>query len=166
MSDAQNTETKAPKFCDKSADGSTVSFTFGNGTTLALDVSTLDETIQTELMLHGALQKIGDSYAGAAGDFDFAISNAQKVIDNLLAGNWKAAREGGEAKPKTGELAEAIARIKGIEIAQAAELVNGLSDEQRKAVRGKDAVKAVIAQIRYEKATAKAGKADAGDLGI
>jgi hypothetical protein len=164
MSD--NTETKV-KFADKSAEGSVLSFTFGNGTTLTLDVSTLDESIQTDLMIHGALQKIGDSYAGAAGDYDFAIGNAQKVIDNLVAGVWKAAREAGEAKPKTGELAEAIARIKGIELAQAAELVNSLTDEQRKAVRGKDAVKAVIAQLRYEKAQAKAAKAgDIGDLGI
>lgn len=159
-------ETKAPKFAEKSAEGSVVRFTFGNGQALELDVSTLDESIQTELMLHGALQKIGDSYAGAAGDYDFAISNAKKVIDNLVAGNWKAAREGGEAKPKTGELAEAIARIKGIEVAQAAELVNSLSDDQRKAVRGKDAVKAAIAQIRYEKAQAKAAKASSTDLGI
>lgn len=158
-------ETKAPKFCDKSAEGSVVSFKFGNNTELTLDVSTLDESIQTELMLHGALQKIGDSYAGAAGDYDFAIGNAKKVIENLLAGNWKAAREGGEAKPKTGELAEAIARIKGIEVAAAAELVNSLSDEQRKAVRGKDAVKAVIAQIRFEKAQKKAATAG-DDLGI
>lgn len=163
MADTQ--ETKAPKFAEKSVEGSIVRFTFGNGTKLELDVSTLDETIQIELMLHGALQKIGDSYAGAAGDYDFAIGNARKVIDNLIAGNWKAAREGGEAKPKTGELAEAIARIKGIEVAQAAELVNGLSDEQRKAVRGKDAVKAEIAKIRFEKAQKKAANAG-DDLGI
>lgn len=162
---SENTETKAPKFCDKSAEGSVVSFKFGNGKELTLDVSTLDESIQTELMLHGALQKIGDSYAGAAGDFDFAIGNATKVIDNLVAGNWKAAREGGEAKPKTGELAEAIARIKQIEVAAAAEIVNGLSDEQRKAIRAKDAVKAAIAAIRYEKAQAKAAKSG-DDLGI
>lgn len=166
MSDTQNTETKAPKFAEKSAAESTVRFTFGNGTVLELDVSTLDESIQNELMLHGALQKIGDSYAGAAGDYDFAIANATKVIDNLIAGNWKAAREAGEAKPRTTELAEAIAQLKGIDIAQAVELVAGLDDAQRKAVRGKEAVKAAIAQIRYEKAAAKAAKADAGDLGI
>jgi hypothetical protein len=157
-------ETKV-KFAEKSSEGTSVSFKFGNGTELVLDVSTLNEDIQTELMLHGALQKIGDSYAGAAGDYDFAIGNAQKVIDNLIAGAWKAAREGGEAKPRTGELAEAIARLKGIEVGDAQALVDGLSDEQRKAVRAKDAVKAAVAQIRYEKAQAKAAKAG-DDLGI
>ena len=162
----EETQAKA-KFADKSSDGTIVSFKFGNGQELTLDVSTLDESIQNELMLHGALQKIGDSYAGAAGDYDFAIGNATKVIDNLLAGQWKAAREAGEAKPRTGELAEAIARIKGIEVADAQALVEGLSDDQRKAVRGKDAVKATIAQIRYEKAAAKAAKETGDtDLGI
>ena len=156
------------KFADKSGEGTTCSFKFGNGETLTIDVSTLDESIQTNLMIHGALQKIGDSYAGAAGDYEFAISNAKKVIQNLLDGNWKAAREAGEAKPRTGELAEAIARIKSIDIADAQALVDGLSEEQRKAVRGKDSVKAVIAKIRFEKAQAKAAKAEGADadLGI
>lgn len=155
------------KFCEKSTEGTIARFTFGNGTTLELDVSSLEEDIQRELMLHGALQKIGDSYAGAAGDYDFAISNAQKVIDNLIAGNWKAARAAsGESKPRTTELAEAIARIKGIDVAQASAIVEALSDEQRKAIRAKETVKATIAQIRYEKAQAKAAKASAEDLGI
>jgi hypothetical protein len=159
------TEETKVKFADKSSAGSVVSFKFGNGTILTLDVSTLDESIQTDLMLHGALQKIGDSYAGAAGDYDFAIGNAKKVIDNLVAGEWKSAREKGEAKPKTGELAEAIARIKGIDTAQAAELVNSLDDDQRKTLRTKDKVKATIAQIRFEKAQKKAAEAG-DDLGI
>jgi hypothetical protein len=157
---------KTTKFCEKSSEGSVVSFKFGNGQELTLDVSTLDEGIQMELMMHGALQKIGDSYAGAAGDYAFATGNAQKVIDNLVAGEWKSARAQGEAKPKTGELAEAVARLKGLEVSAAAEIVNGLTDEQRKALRGKEAIKATIAQIRYEKAQAKAAKAGGEDLGI
>jgi hypothetical protein len=160
------TETKV-KFCDKSSEGTIVSFNFGNGETLTLDVSTLDESIQTNLMLHGALQKIGDSYAGAAGDYDFATTAAKKVIDNLLAGEWKSAREdGGESKPRVTELAEAVARIKGMELAQAVEVISGLSDEQRKALRAKDKVKAVIAQIRFEKASKKAEEAGGEDLDI
>lgn len=159
--------TKTPKFCEKSAEGTVVSFKFGNGEVVSLDVSTLDENIQNELMMHGALQKIGDSYAGAAGDYAFAIGNAKKVIDNLNAGNWKAAREAGESKPKTGELAAAVARIKGIELDVAAGLVEGLSDEQRKALRAKAAVKAAIAAIRAEKAAEKAAKTTDDDgLGI
>ena len=157
-----------PKFCEKDSDGVHVSFKFGNGEELTLDVSSLDQDIQTNLMIHGALQKIGDSYAGAAGDYAFAIANAKKVIDNLVAGEWKSAREGGESKPRVTELAEAVARIKGMELDAAVAVVSGLDDEQRKALRGKDKVKAVIAQIRYERASAKADKAaaDGDDLGL
>lgn len=162
----QASEAKAPKFCEKSAEGTTVSFKFGDGTTLSLDVSNLDENIQNELMMHGALQKIGDSYAGAAGDYEFAKKNAQKVIDNLLGGLWKAAREGGEGKPKTGELAAAVARIKSIEVADAQAIVDTLSDEQVKALRAKASVKAAIAAIRAEKAAEKAAKATDEGLGI
>lgn len=161
------TEETKVKFCEKSSEGSVVSFNFGNGTALTLDVSTLDAEVQTNLMLHGALQKIGDSYAGAAGDYEFAVAAAQKVIQNLQDGVWKAAREGGESKPRVTELAEAVARIKGMELAQAVEVVSSLDDEQRKALRGKDKVKAVIAQIRYEKAQAKAESATGeDDLGL
>lgn len=163
---AAPTEAKV-KFCEKSAEGTIVSFIFGNGQELTLDVSTLDENIQTNLMIHGALQKIGDSYAGAAGDYAFAVAGAQKVIDNLLGGEWKSAREGsgGESKPRVTELAEAVARIKGMELAQAVEVISGLTDEQRKALRAKDKVKSVIAQIRYEKAAKKAEEAG-DDLGL
>ena len=160
------TEETKVKFCDKSGEGSIVSFKFGNGEELNLDVSTLDEATQQNLMIHGALQKIGDSYAGAAGDYEFAVGNAKKVIQNLLDGQWKSAREAGEAGPRTGELAAAIARIKNIEVADAQALVDTLSEEQRKAVRGKESVKAAIAAIRYEKAQAKAEKAGVEDLGL
>ena len=61
-------EVKKAKFCEKSAEGTTVKFAFGNGKVLTLDLSTLSEEIQSELMIHGALQKIGDSYASAGGD--------------------------------------------------------------------------------------------------
>ncbi len=167
MSETNATSTEAKvKFCDKSSDGNIVSFKFGNGAELTLDVSTLDQEIQTNLMIHGALQKIGDSYAGAAGDYDFAIAAAKKVIDNLLAGEWKSGREGGgESKPRVTELAEAVARIKGMELAQAVEVISGLSDDQRKALRAKDKVKSVIAQIRYEKASKKAAESN-DDLDI
>lgn len=158
------TETKKPKFCDKSSEGTVASFTFGDGTVLTLDVANLSEEIQTELMLHGALQKIGDSYAGAAGDYAYAKAQAEKVIQNLLDGVWKAAREAGEAKPKSGELVQALAEIKGLELEAVAAAVEAMDDERRKAVRSHPAVKAKIAEIRARKANEAAAKADALDF--
>lgn len=160
----QATEVKKPKFADKAADGTVATFTFGNGTVLTLDVSSLSEDVQTNLMLHGALQKIGDSYAGAAGDYDFAITQATKVITNLQDGVWKSAREAGESKPKTGELVQALAEIKGLEVEVVAAAVEAMDDEKRKAVRGHPAVKAKIAEIRARKANEAAAKAGALDF--
>lgn len=161
---SETTEVKKPKFCDKSSEGTVASFTFGDGTVLSLDVSNLSEEIQTELMLHGALQKIGDSYAGAAGDYAYAKAQAEKVIQNLIDGVWKAAREAGEAKPKSGELVQALAEIKGLEVEAVAAAVEAMDDERRKAVRSHPAVKAKIAEIRARKANEAAAKAGALDF--
>jgi hypothetical protein len=157
-------ETKKPKFCDKSSEGTVASFTFGDGTVLSLDVANLSEEIQNELMLHGALQKIGDSYAGAAGDYGYAKAQAEKVIQNLLDGVWKSAREAGEAKPKSGELVQALAEIKGLELEAVAAAVEAMDDERRKAVRSHPVVKAKIAEIRARKANEAAAKAGALDF--
>jgi len=157
-------ETKKPKFCDKSSEGTTASFTFGDGTVLSLDVSNLTEEIQTELMLHGALQKIGDSYAGAAGDYAYAKAQAEKVIQNLVDGVWKAAREAGESKPKSGELVQALAELKGLEVEAVAAAVEAMDEERRKAVRSHPAVKAKIAELRARKANEAAAKAGALDF--
>lgn len=157
-------ETKKPKFCDKSSEGTVASFSFGDGTVLSIDVANLSEEIQNELMLHGALQKIGDSYAGAAGDYGYAKAQAEKVIQNLLDGTWKAQREAGEAKPKSGELVQALAEIKGLELEAVAAAVEAMDDERRKAVRSHPAVKAKIAEIRARKANEAAAKAAPLDL--
>lgn len=154
------TEQKA-KFCTKSEEGTTVSFTFGNGVVLSLDVATLEEEVQTELMLHGALQKIGDSYAGAAGDFDYAISNATRIINNLVNNVKKVAGAKSTTKRGSSELVEAIARLKSISIQDASAAVDALPDDQKKVLRGLDAVKSEIAKIRAERAQARLDKAKA-----
>ena len=161
---ANPAEISKVKFCEKGSEGTTVYFQFGNGTRLSLDVSTLEADIQNELLLHGALQKIGDSYAGAGGDYDFAVESATRIIQNLQDGNWKTQREGGPNAPRLSELAEAVAKIKGYALEQATEIVTNLSEDQRKLLRGKDTVKAAIAQLRYEKAQAKANAATTDDL--
>lgn len=147
-----NGSSKPPKFAKKEYDLDTkvVSVEFGNGTTLELDVSSLPQEMQTQLMLHGAAQKIGDSYAGVKGNFSEGIANAQGVIDQLKAGEWRGA--GDEARPRLAELAEAIARIKGVDLERSTAAVEKASDEQRKTWRSNAGVKATIAKIRAEKA--------------
>ena len=158
-------EVKKVKFCDKSSEGVIVSFKFGNGTELSLDLSTLSEDMQTELMCHGALQKIGDSYASAGGDYAFAVAAAEKVIANLQNDMWGAARtSSGGGKKSVGELATALAQLQGKDVAEVAAALEAATDEQRKAVRSHPAVKAKIAELRAAKAQEALAKA--GDAGV
>jgi hypothetical protein len=143
---------KTPKFAKKDWDPDTqeVFIEFGNGTKLALDCKQLNEEMRVSLMLHGAAQKIGDSYAGVKGNFAEGIENAKGVISQLLAGEWTGG--GDEGRPRLAELAAAIARIKGTDPEKTLAAVEKASDDQRKAWRSNAQVKAVIAQQRAEKA--------------
>lgn len=167
---AENTTSAAPveekkiKFCEKSGEGTVASFKFGNGHIITLDLAELSEEIQQELMLHGALQKIGDSYASAGGDFAFAIAAADKVIDNLRNGLWGSTRAGsGEGKKTSGELVTALAQLQNKEVAEVIAALEAATDEQRKAIRAHPAVKAKIAELRAQKAQEALAKA--GDAG-
>lgn len=156
-------EAKKVKFAEKEYDLDTgvVTFTFGNGRSIEVDSNSFPEEIRKQLMLHGIAQKLGDSYAGAKGDYSTAIQNVEDIIEQLRAGVWRAARGEGDARPRLAELAEAIARIKGAALEAATAAVEKATDDQRKQWRSNAKVKAVIAQIRAEKA-AKALE-DAGE---
>lgn len=155
-------EPKPPKFAEKDFDVDTGLFeiNFGDGTRIDFDTNKLNEEIKRRAFFHGIGQKVGDSYAGAKGDFTKARESAQSVIDQLLAGEWKAARGEGEAKPRIGELSEAIARVKNVDLATATAAVEKADDEKRKTWRAHPKVKAAIAAIRSEKAQAELAKAE------
>jgi len=146
-------EAEKVKFSERDYDleSKIASFVFGNGTTLEADYSSYTPEIQLQLGLHGLIQKVGDSYASAKGDYAKAVESASAVIEQLTAGQWFGTREGVGA-PRLGELADAIARIKGVEVDKARVAVEAATDEQRKAWRSNAKVKATIAQLRMEKA--------------
>jgi len=155
---------KTIKFAEKSIDNGALTIAFGDGKTVSVSLDDLSEEIVRDLALHGLSQKVGDSYASAKGDYGFALTAATKVIDQLKAGEWKAARGTGESKPRIGELAQAVARIKKITETEALALIEKLSEEDKKAVRNHPGIKLAIQQIRTEKAQ-KAADA-AGELSI
>src|SRR5215210_8016779 len=74
---------KAPKFAKKEYDLDTrvLSIEFGNGETLEFDVNEVPEETKVQLMMHGAAQKVGDSFAGAKGNFQVGIDAARGVIE-------------------------------------------------------------------------------------
>jgi hypothetical protein len=160
-------EVKTPKFCEKDyTDEGVAEFKFGNGTVVMVNASDLSEDIRNNLMMHGLMQKIGDSYASARGDFTIGVAAAEKVIQQLMDGQWTASRASGESKPKIGELVTALANLKGLDATVVATAVEKATDDQRKAWRKHPAIAAEIAKIRAEKAAAraKAAVAEGGDI--
>jgi hypothetical protein len=161
------------KFCDKDADSDTgvVSFQFGDGTKMEINVDSLPTDIQRTLMLHGMLQKGGDSYAGAKGNFAEAKANLQAVFETLISGQWTGGRDG-EGKPRLGELSAAIARVKGIKLEDATAAVNAANESGEegqakiKTWRAHPKIKAAIAAARAEKAQAEAEAQEGGELDV
>jgi hypothetical protein len=164
---AEAADAKKPKFCDKEydMDSGIVTFTFGNGEVVTCDSNQIPEDTRKQLMLHGISQKVGDSFAGVKGNYAEGIGNAKDTVTQLLAGVWKAARED-DARPRLAELAEAIARIKQVPLEAATKAVEAGTEDQRKAWRSNAKVKAVIAQLRAEKAAAALEQAGEQTLDI
>lgn len=149
--------------------------TFADGQKLELNVFQLPQEMQKRLMFHGLRQKTGDSYAGAKGNASVARQSASDVIEQLKNGEWTGGRDG-EARPRLGELAEAVAAVKGMDLEKAKEAINKIaalegSEEEKKAgkkkldeMRAHPKIKAAIAKAKAEKAQkeleAAAGAAD------
>lgn len=163
---SETVETKKVKFCEKDNDGLVVSFKFGDGETMSLDLNELSDEVKEQLMIHGMFQKGGDSYAGASGDYAYAREQLAKIFANLQDGKFNAGREAGPAKPKVGELAMALAEIKGLDVAAVATSLEAADDEKVKSLRAHPAIKAKIAEIRARKAAEALAKAKADGVSL
>lgn len=158
-------EPAKPQFCKRDwTEAGVCTFTFGNGTVLEFDTNKCDDETKLDLRCHGAVQKVGDSFAGVKGNYAEGIANAKAVIDALYAGDWGPGREGGA--PRLAELAEAIARIKGTDLEKTKKAVEDATDEQRKNWRSNAKVKFTIAQLRAEKAQKAAESAQEVEINI
>ncbi|HYE38141.1 hypothetical protein [Methylocaldum sp.] len=121
--------------------------------------------IQLHFALHGMSQKLGDAYSASKGDVDVAQGLFTDTLNQLKNGEWRAARGEGDSKPRTTELADALARIKGLPVAEVQAALKDATDEQLKTMRSNERVKATIAVIRAEKAQARLEKLAAeGDI--
>lgn len=140
-----------------------LSFQLGNGLKVELRPEDCSDEIREAAIMHGFNQKVRDSAAGFSktSDYSGAFAAMQAVVDNLLGGLWNA--KGGSG---IGDMVQAIANLKKIEVEEAQELIEGLDDEQFKVVAGKPAVKAEIARIKAERAKKIADASDTADLGI
>lgn len=157
-------EKKVP-LCEITSDDTTgtISFNYSNGTVLSIKTDDMPTEQIFNLIVHGLTQKVRDSFSSAKGDVEYAIGCSNKVLDNLMANRWTASRATGEGKPKSTELVEAIARLKGLPIETVAEIVEQADDAKRKIWRSNARIKAEIANIRAERAAAAAAKSSASD---
>lgn len=143
----------------KSANGVTFTFADKASTQIEFNLADLSAAMVTELAIHGLSQKVGDSYSGAESVSE-GMELAKATWKNLLAGNFNARASGG------GLLAEAVARIKGISVADAEAKLAEATEEQIENLRKNSKVKDTITIIRGERAAAKATTPDADELEI
>ena len=152
----------AEKKVSKSVSDTAVTFSFATGEEVAVSPKDFSNEIQAQLMLHGLSQKLGDSYSGE--DADKCHSIFTGVLANLAEGNWSA-RAGGGGAPRISQLAEALARETGEDVAKCVETLAAMDDDKKKAVRSHPAIQVQLSQIKLEKAAADAEKlrAELGD---
>ena len=143
----------------KVRDNGTLAFQFANGQEVVVNPETLPLEIQTAAMLHGLSQKLGDSYANAQGDVEWAYNQFLEVFQNIQAGDWnrKATGDGGM-------LADAIAEVQGIPRDEVVEKLRDMDDETKSKLRKHPQIAAKLAAIKLERAEKKAAQSDAPDL--
>lgn len=149
---------KAP-LCAFEREGTTLTGTFQDGTTISVDVNTLPAEQQVNLQMHGLEQKLRDSYSSAKGNCEFAKGSVNKVLDNLRDNKWTASRASAEGGSKAVEVVQAIANLKGLDLSAVQAAFDSATDEQRAAWKAHPAVKAEIASIRAAAAMERAQKA-------
>lgn len=142
-----------------------VTFKFPDDTEQSLDLSTLSPDVIMRLAIHGASQKIGDSFAGAASEENplaYAKGRVADVMKQLQNAEWRVTVAGG---PRATLLARALARITGEDLEDCIEVVENLEDEQKKALRKDPRIKQASADIKLEDAQkAKERAAAAGGV--
>ena len=112
----------------------------------------------TKALSHGLSAKLGDGYAGAGSESDpvaYAVAQFDAINEGLMKGEWSTRTPGGA--PRLTLLVEACAEIRKVTVDVMQEFVGGLSDEDKKALRGDPRVKAQIDAIKARK-SAEAAK--------
>ena len=143
------------------ANAGTVTFAWSDGTTDTFRLADVPDRIRGRLALHGLTQKLADAHAGI-GDVAAARAATRAVWEALAAGDWTKRPDAGG----TSLLVAAVARVKGIDEAQAAAAVERLPADKRRALERHPAVRAAMAAIRAERLAARAAEGPALDLPV
>lgn len=139
------------------AEQGTVTVGFASGSTTTISMRDLPKNIVAQLALHGLSQKVTD--AGAGKTPEETEEHVMKVVESLKAGNWTVRGEGGSGgTSRVTQLVRAVARLKGIDLAEAKAKVSALTDEEKKSLQAAPAVQAAILEIKAEDLAAKKEK--------
>ncbi len=136
-----------------------VVFQYPDGKSISVLLSELSQDMITRLAVHGISQKLGDAYASASkqeNPLGWAKEQVQEGLKQLKEGDWRVTTAGG---PRATLLARALARATGNELDAAIEVVDGLDDDQRKALHKDPAIKQAKAAIKLEDAQKAAERA-------
>ena len=145
----------------------TVVFQFDNAGEVTFDLAKCSDEMKLQLMLHGASQKIGDSYASAksaTADLDidpaeWSREQAAAQVQNLYDGDWTV-RGTGTGTGVT-DLAVALAEASGQPLEECVEVLATKDKDEKAALRKHPAIEAILARLRRERAEAKEKKASA-----
>ena len=119
----------------------------GSVGTIETDLNELNDEIRLKLALHGLKQKLGDAYAGEK-DPAAAMKAVEEVYSRLKNGEWTTGRAGGGSR--VGQLAKALARVKGVSVEEAAAAIENLSKEERAQLRKHPLVQKALLEIKME----------------
>lgn len=132
----------------------TLTFNFADGQgTFSVNVLTLPDAIRNRGLVHGIEQKLRDSYAGAKSASE-AYGLAQKVLDQIRAGEWNAKADGSGADDSIDKLVKAVTNAylamgKDVETASAkGESVRAYDKAKRAQVRSIPAVAVELAKLK------------------
>ncbi len=140
-------------------------FTFSTGSVITANYEQFPESIKAKFLAYGIRQKLQDSYASKK-DAKEAEEALQAQLDRLYAGEWTQSRASGTGSQTT-KLVLALINITGKTQAEVDALVDGLSDEQVKALRNRPVVAAELAKMRAEELAKAAAESIAnGDNGL
>lgn len=142
-------------------------FTFANGNIFEADVTQLSEVMQFRNAVHGAGQKLGDTYAGAktkGWSVDDCEAAVRELWQAMLDGKYTVSRAAG------GKLLEAfirVAKASGSTEEEARALFATYDDDTKAELRKVPQIKAAIAEIDAERAAKAAEDAEsAGDFDL
>ncbi len=142
-------------------DKGTVTFAWADGPANTFAIGDVPDHIRARLALHGLAQKLADAHAGER-DVVAARAATRAVWEALAAGDWTKRPDVGG----TSLLVSAVARVKGIDEAQAAAAIERLPADKRKALERHPAIRAAMAAIRAERLAARAAEGPALDLPV